>query len=321
MIGVTYLIKWKEKCIKMDKIIRESIFEHTGKRCVSSVVISSGVDLRQHYKIILEDGTKYLCKLLKMSREKLSVYKNIVDMNINCFQRTCHLWLIENDTYIVLVEWIDGKLIKECGTEDSYLLGKLVGEAAKTIRKVHNKKMTQQEITISLNDVEKMFEKNKDLLESDYYEVIKKYVVENYHYLNGRKQTVIHGDLHLHNILNTANGISFIDIDDCRFGDPYMDLIYASNLIKSKSECTLYYTFLMGYFENEIPQEFWIIVNIYSIYKALHIMRCEKEYTSNHKPIYSLDGFLKQHETMTSHVPIWFKEEKKRWENDKRKSY
>lgn len=294
----------------MDEEIKNKIYECTQKRCIAYFEIKSGDGLRKHFKVILDDKSEYLCKLIQMSDERIQVYKRVANVGISCFQKTYMICLLKNDTYLLLVEWNSGKLIREYLSESREydVLLKIIGNAAREIRRVHSEYMILQKVEISQHDVEKLFEKNRDLLTSSSFDMLKKYVLENYRCLNGRPQTIIHGDLHIHNILETSVGMMFIDIDDCGYGDPYMDLIYASNLIKTKSENRLYYEFLMKYFDNHIPEEFWVIVNIYSIYKALHIMRCEKKLTSNNKPIYSLDNFICQHKMMTSHEPLWFEE-------------
>lgn len=296
----------------MNEEIQESVFEHTGKLCVDSFKIKGGNGLRMHYRIILEDGTEYLCKTIKMSKDRMYTYKKIVNMNISCFQKTVYMWLFQNDIYVVLVEWKKGKLISEYELKKYNSLNSIIKQAASEIRHVHKDFMTSEKIIINQCDIENFFKKYIDFLDEDLYRILKSYVLENYQFLNGRNRTVVHGDLHFRNILNTSNGILIIDLDDCSFGDQYKDLIYASNIIKSSNESVLCYEFLMNYFENQIPQEFWIIVNIYSIYKAMHIMRCEKENTCNHKPIYSLESFVEQHKMMTSHVPLWFEKIEKR---------
>lgn len=296
--------------LKMDEEIKNRIYGCTHKRCISYSEIKSGDGLRKHYKVILDDESEYLCKLIQMSDERMKVYKRVVNAGVGCFQKTYLICLLKNDIYMLLVEWNSGKLIREYFTEscEHDILLKLIGNAAREIRRVHSESMISQKVEISQYDVDRLFEENKDLLISSSFEILKAYVLKNYQYLNGRNKTIIHGDLHIHNILETSDGVMFIDIDDCGFGDPYMDLIYASNLIKKKSENRLYYEFLTKYFDNQIPEEFWVVVNIYSIYKALHIMRCEKNLTTNNKPIYSLDSFIQQHKMMTSHVPMWFEE-------------
>lgn len=302
----TCLISKKEKYIVMIDKILNCINENTGMHCALHSVVKSGDGLRKHYRVVMEDGREYLCKFIQMSEERLSVYQQISNMNIVGFQKTCFMWQFQGDIYLLLCEWNKGNLVKECFSNESSNLIEIVRRAARTIRDIHDDYITQGKTNISLQDIDKLFYKNMDLIDDKLLTIIKSYVATNYQYLNGRNKTIIHGDLHLHNILETNKGIVLIDIDDCSFGDPYMDLIYASNIIKSANEQILYYEFLMAYFENKIPEEFWIIVNFYSIYKAFNIMRCEKALTSDNKPIYSLESFVKQHKMMTSHIPIWF---------------
>ncbi len=281
----------------MDDYLKDIIYKTTKKKSVSWSKVNSGSGLQTHSKATLEDGTVFLCKILEFSKERLEEYKSIVDRNISCFQNPSYMLHVTGNRFVLLLPWIEGNVV---GRNE-------ISAAAKTIRKVHCIP-GDGEICISKESIEKAFEIHRDLIGPAYFDVLKKYVIDNLDYLNGRKVSVIHGDLHVLNMLNTAEGIMFIDIDDCRYGDPYWDLIYASNLNKNKEDNALYYEFLMSYFNGDIPQEFWKIANVYSIYKAMNIMRFETEHTCNKKSIYKFDGFMLQHKMMTCDVPIWFEE-------------
>lgn len=281
----------------MDDYLKDAIYRATKKKCVSWSKVNSGSGLHTHFKVTLENEIVFLCKILEFSKERLEEYKSIVDRNISCFQNPSYMIHVTENEFLILLPWIEGNAV---GRND-------MSAAAQTIRKVHSIP-GDGAICISKGSIEKTFEIYRDLIEADYFDILKKYVIDNLDYLNGRNASVIHGDLHMLNMLKTAEGIKFIDIDDCRYGDPYRDLIYASNLIKNKEDNVLYYEFLMSYFNDDIPQEFWKIANIYSIYKAMSIMRFEKEHTCNQKSIYKFDSFMLQHKMMTCDVPIWFKE-------------
>ena len=306
MVRVTRLPEnGKEKYTLMSEDVRKYIEEKTGKQCVSCIEIKSGDGLRAHYKVSLSDDQVYLFKILHLSESRLRTYNSIMQTDIDCFQKTLYLWEIQQNKYGALIEWKESLIpFGYRGCDKTAIIG-YVKEAAKTIRKVHEN-FLRDEICITPKDVENFFDINRELLDSYQADILREYVVNNMRYLNGRKKTVIHGDLHLKNMMVTVEGSFFIDLDDCDYNDPYLDLIYASNLIKSSEEYVYYYHFLKSYFEDNIPQDFWIVVNIYSIYKAIFIMRCEKKFTYNHKPIFGFETFIRQHQMMHTHVPQWF---------------
>lgn len=286
----------------MDDFIKDIIYEATKKKCISWSKVNSGDGLHTHFKVLLEDGLFFLCKIMELSKERLGIYKSIIDRNIACFQNPAYIWPLAAEKYVVLLPWIVGNKVVRND----------ISAAAEAIRDVHSVTVGTSTMCISKKEVEKNFENNRDLIDAEYFDILLNYVIEHLDYLNGRNISVIHGDLHLRNMLGTSKGIRFIDIDDCKYGDPYMDLVYASNLIKDEKDNPLYYDFLMSYFNHSIPKEFWIIANIYSIHKALSIMRFEKEHTSNHQSIYKFENFMTQHKMMSCDVPLWFEDLKEK---------
>lgn len=89
------------------------------------------------------------------------------------------------------------------------------------------------------------------------------------------------------------------------YGDPYIDLVYSSNLISSHDEYYTYYLLLKYYFENNIPTDFWPIVNFYSVIKAIIIMESEAKMNPDGKPLLSIEGLMKQHCRFTEEQPLW----------------
>ena len=114
----------------------------------------------------------------------------------------------------------------------------------------------------------------------------------------------MHGDVHTGNILITEDeDVVFIDLDHVRFGDPYMDLVYASNLIGSRTDRNTYYAFLKDYFETGIPGIFG-----QSICKAIVIMKAEREPGANGKRMLSIERLIQQHDGFEREEPRWYRE-------------
>ena len=109
--------------------------------------------------------------------------------------------------------------------------------------------------------------------------------------VNSRYKTVVHGDMHIGNILITEDeDVVFIDLDDVRFGDPFIDLVYASNIIFSKTEYHTYYLFLKYYFGGILPQDFWPVVNF------------------DGNPVFYMDSLICQHDGFQQEDPLWYRE-------------
>lgn len=87
------------------------------------------------------------------------------------------------------------------------------------------------------------------------------YIESNRHLLANRPQSFQHGDYHTGNMMIENDKIVIIDFDRYDFGDPWEEFnrivwcvqtspIFASGIIN-------------GYFDNEVPLEFWKLLALY----------------------------------------------------------
>ena len=289
----------------MDKSLLEIIVKKTNKKIKEIVSIPSGNSFGSHCKVIFEDGNVYLAKHMVMKDDRLKEYQAIQELNIASFQKTFHYLCIGECEYIVFLRWETGKpLSLELWNEDpsSYLLS--LQKAAKTLWEIHTSNEMKKKIDISPQMIERVL--NKDFLTSEQKQLLRQYINKNLPEINSRYITVIHGDLHINNILMTEKGIVFIDLDDTKYGDAYMDLVYAANIHYSRDLYRIYYEFINFYFNYNVPTDFWRIVNIYSIYKAILIMDCEIKNSRERTPLFSMEDFIVQHDGMKSDVPVWY---------------
>ena len=162
-------------------------------------------------------------------------------------------------------------------------------------------------MSIPENCVEKIVK--QDFLAPEIQRLLLSYLIGKLPIVNSRNRTIVHGDVHTGNILITEDeDVVFIDLDHVRFGDPYMDLVYASNLIGSRTDRNTYYAFLKDYFETGIPRDFWPVVNFYSICKAIVIMKAEREPGANGKRMLSIERLIQQHGGFKEEEPRWYRE-------------
>lgn len=285
---------------------QKQVIEKTlGQKITSIEVVTGGNRSRKpHIKITLYDGRQLLLK--KGNSEQLLLLKQIDEM-----YPTLHLQSIagvcrfSQDECYALLEWKDGVILGDTNknrdnSDNSVLV------AANALKELH--RITRSEEIVRIDDSYIELINSKEYLSKDEKEMITQYISSNLHFLNGRYKSIIHGDLHLQNILLTDSAeIVFIDLDDIRLGDPIEDLVYAANLHGLDNEDYLYYLFLQQYFDMEIPEDFWPIVNIYSIKKAMIIIEDEMRRNQNQKSYLSMSSLFHQHSNMTLDEPLWFR--------------
>jgi aminoglycoside phosphotransferase (APT) family kinase protein len=94
------------------------------------------------------------------------------------------------------------------------------------------------------------------------------YINENRHLLKNRPQTYQHGDYHIGNMMIDKNGkLQIIDFDRYDFGDPWEEF---NRIVWCAQETPLFASGIVnGYFENEIPMDFWKLLALYISSNAL----------------------------------------------------
>jgi len=88
------------------------------------------------------------------------------------------------------------------------------------------------------------------------------YIANNRYLLDGRPQTYQHGDYHIGNMMIDRNGIlTIIDFDRDDFGDPWEEF---NRIVWSAQAAPAFASGMVdGYFDREIPIEFWRLLALY----------------------------------------------------------
>ena len=286
----------------LDDVLKNMVGKVTAQEIVRTTIVEGGNKThKKHIKVSLSDGNMLLIK--RCNPKQMQMLKSIMgEYMIPQFQKVLGGCQLDSDVCYMLLEWKDGTLISDSSQE---LFDGNLQIASAAIKKIHNDTQRQEKVRIDNSFIDEI--ENKSYLTKDEKKIIIQYVLSNLHYLNGRNKSVIHGDLHLHNILMVNSDVVFIDLDDVCWGDPFEDLVYAANLHGTKNEVYPYFMLLEYYFDNKIPEEFWPIVNVYSIKKAMCIIEDEIKRNQNHSSHLSVSSILREHDYMSQDEPNWFK--------------
>ena len=139
--------------------------------------------------------------------------------------------------------------------------------------------------------------------------VLESFVLDNSKVLKELDTSIIHGDFHPGNIVVNDSKICFIDLDVCRNDFAWIDLsTNACNLDYSK----FYTTLINEYFNNSVPDDFWLIYNLYgSLYCLDYILYCDR---MNNKTLEDgtivVKNFLDYSDEFCSLKPKWFDNKK-----------
>ncbi len=122
--------------------------------------------------------------------------------------------------------------------------------------------------------------------------------------------SVVHGDIHAGNIMIRPEGqMVFIDLDVCDNGLSWYDLASNSCLLNNDD----YYTGLVnGYFENNIPEEFWKVYTfcgcLYCLDYIQYSIRTDNLGLSH--GLSATNNFINTTNELNGEVPNWYKKVK-----------
>jgi len=145
-------------------------------------------------------------------------------------------------------------------------------------------------------------------LKYDDGELFLAYLAENRHLLSDRPQTYQHGDYHIGNMMIDKDGVlTIIDFDRDDFGDPWEEF---NRIVWCAQASPAFASGMVdGYFDAEIPMEFWKLLALYISSNTLSslpwaISFGEKEIQTMRKQAVEV---LLWYDNMRNPVPSWYK--------------
>ncbi|WFA09074.1 phosphotransferase [Tissierella sp. Yu-01] len=274
-------------------------------------------------KYYLEDekGVKFLLRLTDISlyEKKLKEFENIKQLSKLDFNMSKPLEFGTCDgnkkVYSILT-WIDGddaieSLLKLSETTQ-YKLGYKAGQILREIHTLRPVKVIQpweKTINIKINKTIEFYNDCGFKIEDD--ETIINYILDNERYLKARPITFQHGDYHLGNMIITVEGdLGIIDFNRSSYGDPWEE--YDRFIFTWKESRFFARGQLDGYFDNNVPEEFFKVMSIYNARNLIASIPWSLNFgaedlrtaVENAKLVYdAYDGF-------TSCIPDWYRRAK-----------
>ena len=145
-------------------------------------------------------------------------------------------------------------------------------------------------------------------LKYDDGELFLAYLAENRYLLSDRPQTYQHGDYHIGNMMiDKDGGLTIIDFDRDDFGDPWEEF---NRIVWCAQAAPAFASGMVdGYFDAEIPMEFWKLLALYISSNTLSslpwaISFGEKEIQTMRKQAAEV---LLWYDNMRNPVPSWYK--------------
>lgn len=237
---------------------------------VTKEPINKGWSKDKKYCVTDENGNRYLLRVSDIAeydkkQSEFNMMKQVSALGVPMCQ-PIKFGVCDEGVYSIQ-SWIDGadaeKVIPTLSDTEQYVYGL---EAGRILKKIHSIPAPETQ-----EDWEIRFNRKMDYKINKYTECPLKYengqafidhINENRHLLKDRPQTYQHGDYHIGNMMIDRNGkLHIIDFNRNDYGDPWEDIkaitwdVEASQMFASGR--------LNGYFDNDVPEEFWRIFALY----------------------------------------------------------
>ncbi|MFM1538302.1 aminoglycoside phosphotransferase family protein [Helcococcus bovis] len=238
-------------------------------KIINKKLIDKGWSYDEKYEVTSEDSIKYLLRVSSIENledkiEEFNCMKKIEETGINMC-KPIEISKDENFVYTI-ISWIDGvdaeEKMAKLSNEKQYEYGV---EAGKTLQKIHS---IPVEKTF---DWEEYFSKKMERKINSYLECSEKYengdrfiqyINENKKLLKNRPISIHHGDFHIGNMMiGNDEKLYIIDFEKFDKGDPWEEFNRIVWSIKDFEHFSR--GMIDGYFNNEIPEEFWKLMKLY----------------------------------------------------------
>ena len=281
----------------------------------SKTAITKGWSGDKKYCVTSEDGKKFLLRISpaeQQKRKKLTfdMMERVASLGVPMC-RPIEFGVCEEGVYS-LQSWIDGEdgedLITLMSTTEQYVYGL---EAGRILREIHSLPAPVIE-----EDWEDRFNRKIDRKIKMYNECPIKYengqafidyMNANRHLLKGRPQCYQHGDYHIGNMMIDSNGkLQIIDFDRDDYGDPWEEF---NRIVWCAQTSPSFATgMLNGYFNNEVPMDFWQLLALYISSNTLSSVPWAIPFGQDEidTMINQANDVLNWYDNMKNPIPTWY---------------
>lgn len=280
--------------------------------------INEGMSGDTKYKVINQIGESFLLRVSDINNFSLKKHEfgliqkwneHDIAMPKAIDFGTCN----EGKSVYTLLEWIEGveigSSLKSLHSQERYDWGR---KAGRILRKIHTISYTKNSenwldhFYSVMNERIEAFKKEDVGFKGDL--IVLDYLERNKYLLKERPMCYLHGDYHMGNIISMPNGelkvIDWHTVDFDNYGDPW----YEFNRIGIE-----YPDFatgqIDGYFEDNVPNEFWKLFSYYLSASAITSVVWAKYWAPDeYENIIKLNkNILKWFDDMKSEKPSWYK--------------
>lgn len=278
--------------------------------------IYKGYSGDKKYCVTAKDGTKYLLRtspirLYSQRRTEFQLMRRVAALQIPMCQ-PIKFGICRKGVYS-LQSWIDGAdledVLPDLSEEEQYNYGLAAGRIPRKMHTIPAPK-TQEPWERRFN--RKMDRKIKMYsecpLKYENGELFIQYIEENRTLIRNRPQTYQHGDYHVGNMMvDRAGALQIIDFNRHDYGDPWEEfnrIVWAA-----QASPRLASGMVDGYFNGDVPQEFWRLLALYISSNTLSSLPWGIPFGAEQIAVFQKQAqdILRWYDNMQNVIPSWYR--------------
>lgn len=278
--------------------------------------IDKGWSGDQKYCAVTADGSKYLLRVssidrLDRKRREYEKMREVAQLGIPmCLP--VEFGTSEEGAYSIQ-SWIDGEDAEEkvmaMDVAEQYRYGLDAGRILAKIHTIPAPKDTpswETRFNAKIDRKIAMYESCELKYESG-GDAFLSYLAENRYLLRGRPQSYQHGDYHINNMMIDQDGVlTIIDFDRDDFGDPWEEF---NRIVWCVQAAPAFASGMVdGYFDNEIPMDFWRLLALYICSNTLSSLPWAIPFGEEEIKVMRKQAaqVLEWYDGMKSVIPTWY---------------
>lgn len=218
----------------------------------------------------------------------------------------------EGKNVYMLLSWIEGKdledVLSALPEDRQYQLGR---EAGMILKKIHSLELDPKDIPNDTKKAKKLQQLSRYVesqVRIDGDEIAINFVRENMDQIWKKNPVYMHGDYHPGNLIYMDDGsIGVIDFNRWEVGDPYEEF-YKLESFGIEQSIPYCIGQIDAYFDNKIPEEFWIAQAVYVAHASLYSIKWAEKFGQE-----EMDGMIRRcrtafdnYDNFREHIPRWY---------------
>lgn len=283
---------------------------------VTKTLIEKGWSSDKKYKVELKDGRAFLLRVsafdqFERKKSEFDLMTQVASLGVTMCVPV-EFGVIEEGVYS-LQGWIDGVDLESktrfLTDEEQYNYGLDAGQILKNIHSIPSPEGIESWDSYFNRKIDRKIKLYEECpLKYDNGQIFIDYIASHRHLLKDRPRTYQHGDYHLGNMMiGVDKRLYIIDFNRCDFGDPWEEF---NRIVWCAQSSPCFASGMVnGYFDNDVPPEFWLLLALYICSNTLSSLPWAIPFGQSEIDVMinQAENILSWYNNMNDVIPRWYK--------------